>query len=131
VIILHQYDGMLRAGHLFQQSLGELAVTSRYASQSSVRNTGRVCAMWHSGQRPSLAEAVIVALLFFLGEPHTAQSVLRLFRRYAQTIVRVDGVMIRVTSAMSHPGSMAGAQDGLHRGYQSAGGHDGSTASPR
>src|SRR5258707_5208088 len=33
--------------------------------------------------------------------------------------------MIRVASAVLHPGSMAGAQNRFHRGHKSTGGHNG------
>ena len=55
VIILHEHGGMFYVRHFFQHRVGELTFTSdRLPNPRRERLT--VCAMWQSGQRPSLAK---------------------------------------------------------------------------
>ena len=44
--------------------------------------------------------------------------------RHADTVERIYGLAVGVAGGLRDPGSVAGAQNGLHRGDQSAGGRD-------
>ncbi len=56
VIILHQNDGVVLAFHFFEHGAGEFAVDLLIGLPIfHARKIGRVCAMWQSGQMPSLA----------------------------------------------------------------------------
>jgi hypothetical protein len=70
-------------------------------------------------ERPEslICQAVVVALLFFLRQPHPAQRVSWVFRRHADMIVLVNGGPICIARAMPDPDS-AGS---LHHRVQGRG----------
>ena len=97
-------------------------LTARYCRQSSARKIGRVCATWHSGHKPFVRKAVVVALLLFLGEPDAADVIGLFAGRHADVILAVHRFAIGVAAAVRDPDSGAGAHHRFERGHQAAGG---------
>src|SRR5271155_1525092 len=77
-------------------------------------------------ERPQslVREAVVIAFLFFLGEPHPAQRISRILGRNAETVEAVDGFAIRITAPMRDPGSVRCAQHWFESRDQTTGRHN-------
>ena len=73
-------------------------------------------------QRPEtlVRKSVVVAFLFFLGQPDAPQRVLWFVGRNAQAIVFVHRFAIRIARPRRDPRSVARAQDRLERSHQAA-----------
>ena len=85
VIVLHEDDGR-RAVDLFEHGVGELRVDARVLLPvGRVEDRPRVSDVTERPQR-AVREAVVVALLFFMGQPDAAQRVGRLVRRHARGV---------------------------------------------
>src|SRR5439155_123822 len=75
--------------------------------------------------QPLVGEAEVVPLFLFFGQPDPPQRVLRVFGRNSQVVTLVHGFTVSVAPSVRHPGAVAGAQDRLNRGHQSARGNHG------
>ncbi len=66
-------------------------------------------------QRPQalVGESVVVAFLFLLRQPDTAQNIGRITRGYPDAVVYVDNLFVGTAAAMRDPGAGTGAHDGL------------------
>src|SRR5215471_14859768 len=74
-------------------------------------------------ERPQtfIRESIIVAFLFFLGEPYTPQRVLWVIGGDRQAIVLVYGFTVGIATAVRNPRAVTGPKDRLQRGNQAAG----------
>ena len=75
--------------------------------------------------QPLVGEAEVVPLFLFFGQPDPPQRVLRVFGRNPQVVTLVHGFTVSVAASVGYPGAVAGAQDRLDRGHQSARGNHG------
>src|SRR5216684_6038777 len=99
VIVLGQNNGAFRAGHLFENGVRELLVGRLVILPILYPKYG--ARVRDVAERPKalISEPVIVAFFFLSRQPDTPQSVLRLFRRYPETIVFIHGSAVRIAGA--------------------------------
>jgi hypothetical protein len=121
VVVLHEDDRVLALG-LLARGLGEALVHVAVAAPVRAAEDGR--GVHDVAQRPEalVGEAVVVALLLVLAQPHAPQHVALLAGRHAQAVVAVDDLAIRGPAAVRHPRARAGAHHRLERGDEAAGG---------
>ena len=119
VIVLHEDDGR-RALDLVEHGLGELRVDARILLP--VRGVEDGPGVSDMAERPQRAvrKAVVVALLFFMGQPDAAQRVGRLVRRNAEASALVGGLVIPAAAAVRDPHAAGCAHDRIERGDESA-----------
>ena len=84
VIILHQHDRAADVLHLFQQGVRELAV--HFLIMLPVAGAEQRARVGDVAKRPEplVGEPVVIAFLFFLGQPDSPQGVARIVRRNQQ-----------------------------------------------
>ena len=71
---------------------------------------------------PFVGQAVVVAFLFFLGQPHAAQRVSGVFGRNRDMIGLVDGGPVGVARAVPNPDTAGGPHHRVERRRHAAGG---------
>ena len=76
------------------------------------------------GPETLVGEAIVVASLLFLCQPHPSEQIRLITGRNLEPTVLVAGIAIRTPGAVSDPHTRAGAHDGIERSNQSAGGLD-------
>ncbi len=119
VIILHQDDRVFGI-HLAEDRVGEFLVHGLVLAPILGAEDGP--GVRHVAERPQpfVREAVVVALLFFLGEPHTPNQIRFFAGRHQYVIFAIDRIAIGGAAAVSHPDTGTGAHHGLERGHESA-----------
>jgi hypothetical protein len=106
VIILGQQHRTVHALHLLQHRIGEPPVGRLIVLP--VGNPKHGASVGNVAERPEplVGKTVVVAFLFFLAQPDAAQRIARIVGRYAQMIMFVHGLTIRVPTPVRNPCSV-------------------------
>ncbi len=123
VIVLDQDQRFFHVGDFLQHGLGEFFVHALIifpVGGAEIRPGVRDVA-----ERPDalVGKSEVVALFFFLGQPHPAQRIERLIRRHAQAIMGVHRFAVGVGRAVGDPCAVASIEDRFERRYETAGGN--------
>src|SRR5262249_24155302 len=105
---------------LFQQRFRKLVI--HVAIVPEVVGTKNRARMRYVAERPDalIRETIIEAALLFASQPNAAQGVLRMIGRYPDVIEGIHSSAIGVAGAWRDPHAVAGAQNRLQAGDQTA-----------
>src|SRR5580698_8392848 len=120
VVVLKQYHRVRNILNLVQHGLGELVVHGLVVFPvGSTKDGPRVC---NVTERPEtlIRKSVVIAFFLILGEPHPAEGIVRIIRRYAQTVVLVNCLCIGVPATMCDPSAVTSAKHRFQSSDQAA-----------
>src|SRR5712692_377346 len=110
VIVLHQHHRPGCAFHFLQQGIGKFPVYRLIvAPVVGTKNRPRVSDV---AKRPEafVGKAVVISLLFFLSEPDSPKGIARIFRRYSQAVILINGFQVGITVPVRDPGTITCAE---------------------
>ena len=120
MVILDEDQGGALVGDLRQEGLRELLVHRPVVVPVLQPEDGPGVRDMAEGPETFVREAVVVAVLLFLGQPDPLQGVCRLFRGDAKLVAFAGGFPIGVAASMGDPQSVADPHDGVQRRDQPA-----------
>ena len=118
VVVVHPHRSLRR--RLFQDGAAEVCVDGLVLLPVTAAERG--ADVDDVTQRPQglVGEAVVVAALLLLGQPHAPERVARLAGRHHDAPVRVHHLAVGRARAVSDPGASDRAHDRIHRGHETA-----------